>query len=164
MMSLFENDQYQWRETYFVLFDEARRPQAVSLVKVLDKAGKGLQVSDVRQDAQGLIESLTVRSPDDYAAMDISYVSGEEVTEQVAELADELQEAGNSDAEKALLSQLLKCSGRLDIYHFEQTVGLETDEDDGAELMDPGALLTILEHLAKLCSGVVIDPQTGILL
>ena len=59
MMSLFENDQYQWRETYFVLFDEARRPQAVSLVKVLDNAGKGLQVSDVREDSQ-----RTYRVPD----------------------------------------------------------------------------------------------------
>ena len=105
-----------------------------------------------------------MRSPDDYAAMDISYVSGEEVTEQVTELANELRETGNSNVEKALLSRLSKCSGRLDIYHFEQTVGLEMDQDDETELMDPGALLTILERLASLCHGVVIDPQTGILL
>ena len=32
-MSLFENDLYQWRETYFVLFDEATRPQAEDVVK-----------------------------------------------------------------------------------------------------------------------------------
>lgn len=164
-MSLFENEEYQWRETYFVLFDEARRPKAVSLVKTLEKAGKCLEVSNVREDADGLIESLTVRSPDDYAAMDISYVSGDEVVEQVAELADELQGMGDSPAQQTLLSRLCNCSGRLDIYHFEQTVGAEVEQqDDETELMDPGALLTILDHLATLCSGVVIDPQTGILL
>jgi hypothetical protein len=30
-MSLFENDQYRWRETYFVLFDEKRLPTVASM-------------------------------------------------------------------------------------------------------------------------------------
>jgi hypothetical protein len=163
-MSLFENDQYQWRETYFVLFDRARRPDAQALAAALEQAGKELEISNVRHDPDGRIESLTVCSPDDYAAMDISYVTGEEVTEQVADLIDELQTTQNSPVEKALLSRLMQCTGRLDVYHFEQTVSNEVETDDATELMDPGALLTILEQLARLCDGVVIDPQTGILL
>jgi hypothetical protein len=163
-MSLFENDQYQWRETYFVLFEEARRPRAETLVEALDRSGGGLQLGEVRADGQGLVESLTIRSPDDYSAMDISYVSGDEVIDQVAELAEELKGAGDSDAERTLLARLAKCSGRLDVYHFEQTVGHGSEDDDGDDLMDPGALLTILDRLATLCDGVVIDPQSGILL
>jgi hypothetical protein len=160
-MSLFENEQYQWRETYFVLFEEARRPSAPSLVEALDKTGEGLQVSEVRADSHGLVESLTIRSPDDYAAMDITYVSGEEVTDQVAELTEEYMGAG--ETEKSVLARLAKCSARLDVYHFEQRVAPAGEDDEGDELMDPGALLTILDRLATLCDGVVIDPQSGIL-
>ena len=74
-MSLFENEQYQWRETYFVLFEASQRPKTDALVKAIDQAGEGFQVSDPRSDEHQLIESLTIRSPDDYAAMDISYLS-----------------------------------------------------------------------------------------
>ena len=162
-MSLFENDQFQWRETYFVMFTEARRPSNDALVTALNQLGKGFRISDVISDENGLFESLTVQSPDDYAAMDISYVSGEEVTEQVAELATELQGTTESEEEASMLQRLPDCTARLDVYHFEQTVELGAD-DEGAELMDPGALLTILQCLARLCDGVVIDPQTGILL
>ena len=34
-MSMFENDQYRWRETYFVLFESAKRPKLKTLVKKL---------------------------------------------------------------------------------------------------------------------------------
>jgi hypothetical protein len=121
-------------------------------------------VSEVQTDRRGLIESLTVRSPDDYSAMDITYVSGDEVTDQAVELAQELTSTGEAGSKQALLARLAKCSARLDVYHFEQTVGPETDDEDDADLMDPGALLTILERLARLCDGLVIDPQSGILL
>lgn len=36
-MSLFENDLYQWRETYFVLFAESSRPQAAAVAAALKK-------------------------------------------------------------------------------------------------------------------------------
>lgn len=163
-MSLFEHDDYQWRETYFVLFEESRRPMTDALVQAVDKEGEGFHVSDVRSDANGRVDSLTIRSPDDYAAMDISYVSGEEVTEQVAELSKEFAGALGSDEEKSALSRLARCTARLDVYHFEQTVRSDLTNDEDSELMDPGALLTILERLAHLCDGVVVDPQSGILL
>jgi hypothetical protein len=35
-MSMFENDQYRWRETYFVLFDSSRTP---SLKKIEETLG-----------------------------------------------------------------------------------------------------------------------------
>ena len=117
---------------------KARRPRARSLVETLGRSGERLQVSEVRTDGRGLIESLTVRSPDDYSAMDITYVSGDEVTDQAVELAQELTASGEAGAKKALLTRLSRCSARLDIYHFEQTVGLGPEGEDEADLMDPG--------------------------
>lgn len=36
-MSLFENDEYRWRETYFVLFEEENRPLAKDVQQALLK-------------------------------------------------------------------------------------------------------------------------------
>ena len=82
-MSLFGNDEFQWRETYFVLFREADRPSADDVVGGLTADDRRFRVSDVRKDDAGRLESLTLMSPDDFAGMDISFVTGEEVIEQV---------------------------------------------------------------------------------
>ena len=88
-------------------------------------------------DEAGKFESLTLRSPQDYAAMDISYVSGEEVSEQVDELQRELK--GNVDAaDRPKFTQLSKCDAKFDILHFEQ-VSAEEDGDDDSEMLDPSA-------------------------
>ena len=39
-MSLFENDEYRWRETCFVLFHEEDRPRAGEVVEALDGHGE----------------------------------------------------------------------------------------------------------------------------
>ena len=35
------------------------------------------------------------------------------------------------------------------------------DEEEQDEMIDPGALLTVLERLAKLCNGVGFDPAAS---
>ncbi len=158
-MSLFENDEYRWRDTYFVLFDEKDRPAADATLKTLESLGPRYSVQNVRYDEQGLLESLTLLSPDDFAAMDISYMVGEEVIEQVENLAKEFGNAGSSEEEAARLQRMRSCNARFDIYHFEQVVC--PAEDDEEDFLDPGALLIVLECLAKLCNGIGVDPQTG---
>ena len=59
-MSLFENDEFQWRETYFILFDANRRPLASDLQKQLKKLDPRYEVRDVRADEAGRFESLTL--------------------------------------------------------------------------------------------------------
>ena len=160
-MSLFGDEQYQWRETYFVLFSESDRPLSNQVVDALTRQDGRFQVSNVRSDEEGRLESLTLKSPDDFAAMDISYVSGEEVTEQTDELAREVAKTTLSGEEKQKLRRLTECDARFDIFHFEQ---VPTDEDEGEEFLDPAALLIVMERLAKLCHGVAIDPQSGSLM
>ncbi len=156
-MSLFENDQFQWRETYFVLFPQDKRPAAGAMVKSLKKLGSRYEISEIRKDDEGRVESLTLVSPYDFAAMDISYVDGEEVVAQVAELKDQLKQMTLTAEDIKKAARLSDCNARFDVYHFEQVV------DDGAEdeFLDPGALLLVLERLVELTDGVSVDPQSG---
>ena len=156
-MSLFENDEYEWRETCFVLFDASLRPTAEAVEAALAELGKQFQVSQIVSNDDGLLESMTVFALDDYAAMDVSYVEGDEVAEHIHELSGEL--TAESSEEKELMARLPDCNARFDVFHFEKRVSSDDDEF----FLDPGGLLSILETLATLGDGVRIDPQTGII-
>ena len=158
-MSLFENEEFRWRETYFVLFEDCNRPSAEAVEEALHKLGGRYKVSDTRADEDGRLESLTLISPYDFAAMDISYVDGEEVIDQVLELQNDLKTASLSGEEREKLERLPRCNARFDIYHFEQVVGGEEEDD----FLDPGALLIVMERLVNLSQGIGIDPQSGAL-
>jgi hypothetical protein len=164
-MSLFENEDYRWRETYFVLFHEADRPTAEAIVQGLQKVNAHYQISNIRASEAGQFESLTLISAGDYAGMDISYVFGEEVREHTEELIEEMLPL-LSAKEKPRLKQLTQYDARLDVYHFEQLVyvGSGDDDDELDEFMDPGALLVVLKTLAKLTGGIGVDQDSGTLI
>lgn len=160
-MSLFERPDFQWRETFFVLFQQANRPTVEQLQNELAALGDRLQFGDFRSDEQGCFESVTIFAPDDFAAMDITCVVGDEVVEQLPELIKELQPNADTVEEKQQLADLAKCNGRLDVFHFEQhsqSFDAEGEEDD---FMDPGGLLIVLERLGNVCHGIVVDPQSS---
>jgi len=46
--------------------------------------------------------------------------------------------------------------------HFEQLVEGGGDEPD--EMLDPSALLVVMETLMKLTGGIGVDPQSGSLM
>ncbi len=160
-MSLFENEEYQWRETFFVLFDGANRPTAKQVKLTLTRLGPHYQLSDLCSDEDDLFESLTLISPDDYAAMDIICVTGEEVLELGTGLVEEMRAAAPTREEIKTIDRIRRCDARFDIYHFEQVVYGVDDEDD--DVMDPGSMLIVLEGLTEICNGIGIDPQTGTL-
>ncbi len=160
-MSLFENEQYRWRETYFVLFQDKHRPSADMACKALEELGPRFQVSKVQYDAQGRFEALMLLSPDDFAAMDITYVSGDDADDQVAELTQGVIVEQLTEEEKTKWDRLEDCDARFDVYHFERVDNAVEDDDS---LLDPGALLIVLQTLAGLCQGVGVDPQSGTIL
>lgn len=156
-MSLFENSNYQWRETYFVLFPVENRPNAEHVQRALKQLDPRYDLSDLQLDDADNFEAITLLSPDDYAAMDISFMQGEEVAEQVEELTASLPLESSEQ-----LEQLKDATARLEVLHFERVVlpdGDESREED--EFLDPGSLLIVLDRLAQLCQGIVIDPQSG---
>ncbi len=161
-MSTFEDDRYRWRETYFVLFPASRRPALKVVEKKLAALSKRYSLENLGGDEQGNFESLTLISPDDFAALDVCYTEGAEVLEHVEELVQELASTVEP-GQKGLLKRLKQYDGRFDVLHFEQ-IGDSADDDDSDELLDPSALLAVLEELARITGGIAIDPQSGTIL
>ena len=162
-MSTFEREEFKWRETYFVLFDSAKRPTLKKVERMLHNLSPRFQLSNPLADDDGRFESITVFSPDDYAALDISFISGEEVVEQTAALEEELKGGAADPEERAKLARLKKFDARFDLLHFEQTTG-EEPEEEGDEILDPSMLLIVLDAVVELTDGVGVDPQSGTLL
>lgn len=155
-MSLFEDKNYQYRETYFLLFKRENRPEVDKLQAALSELGPKYETVNVKEN-DDVFESMTVRSPYDFSAMDITYVEGEDVTSQVEELLEELQTTTLTGDDHKKIARLEGTNARFEIYHFEQ-VGEGASED---EFLDPGGLLIVLEKLAELCEGVGVDPQSN---
>lgn len=162
-MSLFADNRYQWRETYFVLFQQKHRPKVEDVKQALSDLGSRISIPHVQSAQDGYLESMTVLSHADAAGMDITFVAGDEVQEQLAELKEDWQQRKLDPQEKLRLLQLLKSDARYDVFHFEELSDLGADEDDDGPL-DPGTLLLVLSRLAHLCRGLSLDPQSGELL
>ena len=156
-MSLFENSEYRWRETCFVMFDGSTRPQ---LQQVQAKLDGQFELGDSTANEQGELETLTVYSPHDFSAMDIHYVDGDDVTETMEDLLSDLKQNDLDEKELAKLADIANCSARLDVLHFERVI--EPAGED--EFLDPGSLLLVLEGLAQICRGTGVDPQSGTIL
>jgi hypothetical protein len=158
-MSTFENDQFRWRETYFVLFDSAKRPKLDDVVKRLAALDNHFVLTNSSGDSQGRLESITILSPDDYAAMDVCYLTGDEVRDQTLELVKDLKQGDLRGEELKKAKKITEFDARFDVLHFEQIAGL--DEDEADEMFDPSSLLVVLEALVEITGGVAIDPQSG---
>ena len=161
-MSTFEDPTYQWRETYFVFFDKARRPKLEDLAEVLGSAGS-YELQNKMADDSGAAVGLTLISRDDHSAIDVSYLEGEEVPEEGRRLLDEFLDLTDELEEKQALAKLPEATGRFDLLHFESLAGAVEDPTEGEfeEMLDPSALLCVIETLVRLTDGVGIDPQSG---
>ncbi len=162
-MSMFDNDQYRWRETYFVLFDAARRPTLKTMEKKIAGLNARYVLTNCRADKHGRFESLSVVSPDDFSALDISFLGGKEVREAAVTMAKELRGDTPRGEEPAELRRLATADGRFDVLHFEMVADAE-DEDEPDEMFDPSTLLLVLEALVELTGGTAVDPQSGTIL
>jgi len=160
-MSMFGQPGYRWRETYFVLFRSHNRPKLKTVERALAALGGRYKIENPRADKEGYLDSITVISPDDFAAMDICYTSGPEVLEQGASLAQEIGESREVPRER--VQEVAQCDARFDVLHFERLADLD-EEDEDEEMFDPSALLLVLGTLARLTSGIAVDPQAGAML
>jgi hypothetical protein len=161
-MSLFEDGRYQWRETYFVLFDQKHRPKAADVQRLLTELGPRMSIQTITSNEAGLLDSMTVLSHADAAAMDVTFNDGEDVKEQIVQLRQEWKGKSAGQKEKTHLDRALHANARYEVYHFEEITDFPDEEDDGP--LDPGTLLLVLNKLARLCHGEALDPQTGELL
>ena len=160
-MSLFENSEFQWRETYFVMFEQGKRPTAAQMQSVIEGLGDRLKAENMRMTEDGHFESVTLFAPDDFAAMDIICTVGDEVVEQLPTLIEELEPNMLDAEEKEQLESIKNCCGRLEVFHFEQHTFTAPEDGVDANVMDPGGVLIVLQRLNSVCDGVVVDPQSS---
>ncbi len=155
-MSLFGDKKYQYRETYFVLFERKNLPELTKIEATLSQLGPRYETVETRMN-DGVIESMTIRSPHDFSAMDITLVEGQDVATQIKSILEDFRTVTLTGDDMKKLAQLKECNARFDIFHFEEIGDGEAGED---EFLDPGGLLLVLEKLAELCNGVALDPQS----
>ena len=158
-MSLFSDSKYQYRETYFVLFNSEDCPSAEDVQMVLGSLGPRYEAVNLQKTESGF-ESMTVKSPRDFSAMDIIYTQGEEVTSQIEEIQEAMRNTTLTGDDIKKVMALKEFDARFEIFHFEETA--TATEDD--QFLDPGGLLLVLEALAELCNGVALDPQSNSLM
>jgi hypothetical protein len=158
-MSLFEDSRFNYRDTFFIFFQNQHRPTAAEVQAAIENLGSKYDFENLKED-DGKFDSVTVHSPQDYSGMDINQIGGEEVTLQVKDLMNEFKLVTLTGDDRKKLAMMEQCDSRMDVFHFEQ-IFEGTDED---EILDPGGLLLVLEKLANLCHGISFDPQSQTML
>lgn len=157
-MSLFEDDDYQFCDTFFIFFDAEKHPTLDAVVSALESGGERYELSESRE-RDGKFEAITVRCPHDSSAMDITVVVGEEVREQIQELVSEFRNMSLDGEDYKKLMKIDKATGRLDVYHFERLA-----ESSDEAMLDPGGLFLVIDKLNAICDGVGHDPQSKTLI
>lgn len=159
-MSSFDNPQFQWRETFFLFHRPEKQPTVKSVERTLKQVNPRFEIREINGDADGKFASLTLIAPDAYSAIDMSYAEADELAEQIETLQKELTATDAEDREK--VGRIRPTDMRLDLLHFEQIVVGEDDDDDEMDAyFDPGALILVINALAKLCDGVGVDPGSA---
>src|ERR1700704_1157017 len=85
-------DQLEWRDSYFVMFQQADRPTLAQVGAAITETSRRLKLENLEADEDGMFESLLVQAPQDNAAVEVSYEMGDAVIEQSAELAKQLKD------------------------------------------------------------------------
>jgi hypothetical protein len=121
-MTLFEDDRYDWRETYFVYFESSLRPKLPEIRRAMQTYAPFFSILDSKAEANGNLVSMTIASYENHAALEITYREGNDVAAESEHLFRTLKK-GASPEELVLLKKIDHCKNRLDVHHFEQTAG-----------------------------------------
>ena len=159
-MSLFDDPNYRWRDTFLVLFDDEQRPTVELALSAIQQIGK-FEVRNSSESETQHIESITITSNVDLTGLEILYVAAAEVVEETEALVVELTEDAMLLGQENALVQLSAANARFDILHFEKITENSNEPSDDDELMDPGSLLTVTAALADLVNGVAVDPSSA---
>jgi len=161
------DDELEWRDTYFILFSQSDRPTLTQVESAISGASRRLKLEHLEADDDGMFESVLVQAPEDNAALEISYETGDAVIAQSTDLAKQLK----GELDKKQLTRMLQADARLDVMLFERVRsnnwGSEEGEDEDeweSGSLDPSSLLNVVEALAKLTGGLPIDPASGAIL
>ena len=119
-MTLFEDNRYDWRETYFIYFESSHRPKLPEIRRALHIYAPFFCILDSKAEPDGNLVAMTIASYEDHAALEIIYREGNDISAEVRHLVHTLKQEATSK-ELAQLQKIIQCRARLDIHHFEQT-------------------------------------------
>ena len=119
-MTLFEDDRYDWRETYFVCFELPHRPKLAEVRRALKTNAPFLTILDSKAEPDGYLVELIIASYENHAALEIVYREGKDVLSEIQHLVRSLEKEATSE-ELLKLQKIAQCKARFDIHHFEQT-------------------------------------------
>ena len=159
-MSLFDDPNYRWRDTFLVLFDDEQRPTVERALSAIQQIGR-FEIRNSSESESQHIESVTITSSADLAGLEILYIAGAEVVEETEALVIELAEDAMLLGQENSLTQLSAANARFDILHFEKITENSNEPSADDELMDPGSLLAVTAALADLVNGVAVDPSSA---
>ena len=121
-MTLFDDDRYDWRETYFVYFESAHRPKLPEVRRALQSYASFFNIIDSQSDANGDLVAITIASYEDHAALEILYREGSDMLTEARHLAQSLKKEASPE-ERMQLQKIVQYKSRFDVHHFEQMAG-----------------------------------------
>ena len=164
-MSLFDNPEYRWRETYLLFHKRQQRPSVDKIRQAIESIRGSYRIEQIRGTTEGVFESATVFAEEAFAAIDMSYIEDEQIAEQILEIQQEMREVLEDPEDLAKLDSLGENDARIDLLHFERlTGGFSDDEEDLNSCFDPSALLAVAEKWTLLTGGVCLDPASATIL
>lgn len=153
IVSLFEDQRFEYCDTFFIFFEEDRRPGTTAFTNQIADLSNRCIVDRVG-DKEEFLETATLRFPADCSAMDLVFVRDEDIATQIDQIQAELRLMTATEESRKKILKMSSCNARYDIFHFEQSDGGKHD------FHDPGGLLTLIQRVCSLCDGVGYDPQS----
>ncbi len=164
-MSLFDNPEYRWRETYLLFHKKKQRTSADKLRQAISGIRGSYQIEQLVANENGEFDSATVFAEEAFSAIDMSYVEDDQIQEQIIEIQSEMKEVLEDPEDLAKLESLGEYDARIDLLHFERLTGDFTDdEEDLNSCFDPAALLAVAEKWTLLTGGICLDPASATIL
>jgi hypothetical protein len=121
-MTLFNDDRYNWRETYFVYFESSHRPKLPEVRRALNNYTSFFCILDSKADMNDNLVEMTIASYEDHAALEIVFREGNDILTEAKHLAKSLNKDASTE-ERTQLQKITQCKMRFDIHHFEQLAG-----------------------------------------
>ena len=164
-MSLFDNPEYRWRETYLLFHKKKQRPSVDKIRQAIESIRGSYQIDQMTGTEEGAFESATLFAEEAFAAIDMSYIEDDQIAEQILEVQQEMREVLEDPEDLAKLESLREYDARIDLLHFERLSGAFSDDDEDLNsCFDPSALLAVAEKWTLLTGGVCLDPASATIL
>ena len=164
-MSLFDNPEYRWRETYLLFHKKKHRPSIDKIRQAIESLRGSYQIDQMTGTEEGVFESATLFAEEAFAAIDMSFIEDDQIAEQIIDIQQEMREVLEDPEDLAKLDSLGEYDARIDLLHFERLTGdFSDDDEDLNSCFDPSALLAVAEKWTLLTGGVCLDPASAIIL